>query len=79
MRSLTNSEDSDEMLHNAAFHQSLHYLLGQKQSSGKEIHFIRKLLTLTPQYIQWTIPSLLYQTRRKNLLVHKGLRKFTGI
>ena len=23
-------------------------------------------------YIQWTIPTLLYQTRRKNLLVQKG-------
>ena len=28
---------------------------------------------MTPQYVQWTIPSLLYQTRRKNPLVHKGL------
>ena len=26
---LANSEDSDEMLHNAAFHLSLHYLLRQ--------------------------------------------------
>ena len=28
---------------------------------------------MTPRYIQWTIPSLLYHTRRKNPLVHKGL------
>ena len=28
---------------------------------------------MTPQYIQWTTPSLLYQTRRKSPLVHKGL------
>ena len=33
MCSLANSEDSDEMPHNAAFHQGLHYLLKQKQSS----------------------------------------------
>ena len=26
---------------------------------------------MTPQYVQWIIPSLLYQTRRKNPLVHK--------
>ena len=26
---------------------------------------------MTPQCIQWTIPSLSYQTRRKNPLVHK--------
>ena len=30
---------------------------------------------MTPRYIQWTIPSLLYQTSRKNSLVHKGLMK----
>ena len=28
---------------------------------------------MTPQYIQWTIPSLLHQTNRKNPLGHKGL------
>ena len=28
---------------------------------------------MTPQYIQWTIPSVLYKTRRENPLVHKGL------
>ena len=27
---------------------------------------------LWPQYIQWTIPSVLHQTRRKNPLVRKG-------
>ena len=35
---LANSEDPDEMLHNAAFHQGLHYLLQLKQPSGTEIH-----------------------------------------
>ena len=39
MHSLANSEDPDEMLHNAAFHQGLHCLLLQKQSSVKEIIF----------------------------------------
>ena len=28
---------------------------------------------MTPQYLTWTITSLLYETRRKNPLVHKGL------
>ena len=27
----------------------------------------------TSRYVQWAIPSLLYQTRRKNPLVYKGL------
>ena len=29
---------------------------------------------MAPQYVQWTIPSLLYQNRRTNPFVHKGLR-----
>ena len=34
---LANSEDSDEMQHNAAFHQGLHCLLRIKKPSGTEI------------------------------------------
>ena len=36
MGTLTNSEDPDEMQHNAAFHQGLHCLLRLKQQT--EIH-----------------------------------------
>ena len=36
---LANSEDPDEMQHNAAFHQDLHCLLRSKQSLGTEIHY----------------------------------------
>ena len=46
MGTLTNSVSPDEiiqMLHNAAFHQGLHWLLRQKQSSEKETQFIKKL------------------------------------
>ena len=39
MRTLANSEDQDEMLHNAAFQQGHHCLLRQKGSSKKEIQF----------------------------------------
>ena len=35
---MKNSEDPDEIPHNAAFHQGLHYLLRLKQSLGTEIH-----------------------------------------
>ena len=34
---LTNSEDQDEMQHNAAFHQGLHFLLRLKQPAGTVI------------------------------------------
>ena len=37
MATLANSEDPDEMLQNAAFHQGLHRLLSYKQSSGTEL------------------------------------------
>ena len=38
---------------------------------------IRKLYPMTARCKQWTIPSLFYQTRRKDLLIYKGLS--TGV
>ena len=38
MGTLANSEDPDEMQHNAAFHQGLHCLLRFRQTSGTEKH-----------------------------------------
>ena len=35
MSTLTNSDDPDEMPHNAPFHQGIHCLLRQKRSSEK--------------------------------------------
>ena len=49
MRSLGNSEDSDEMQHNAAFHQGLHCLpLRQKRSSEKEMQYYKEIKTCDP-------------------------------
>ena len=46
---LANSDDSDEMQHNAEFHQGLHCLLRFKQPSGTEIHHnLEKNLSVTP-------------------------------
>ena len=45
MHTLANSEDPDEMPHNAAFHQGLHYLLREKQFSEKEIRFLLEIIT----------------------------------
>ena len=39
MGTLANSEDPDEMPHYAAFHQGLHCLLRQNESSGIKRHF----------------------------------------
>ena len=48
MHSLANSEDPDEMLHNAAFHLDLHCLLRQKQFSEKEMQFYLEIITCDP-------------------------------
>ena len=50
MGTFTNSEDPEEMLHNAAFHHGLHCLLTFKQPSGTEIHhnLENKMLPVTP-------------------------------
>ena len=37
---MANSEDSDEMPHNPAFHQGHHCLLRQKKSSQKEKQYL---------------------------------------
>ena len=75
MHTLANSEDPDEMLHGTAFLQDLHILLKQKQSSEKEIQFYKFLeIIISDPWIQRIILSLVYQTRRKNPLVHKGLK-----
>ena len=73
MGTFTNSEDPDEMPHNAAFHKGLHCLVRKKTDLLTKITFFLKLSPDTPRYVQWTIPSLSYQTRRKNPLVYKGL------
>ena len=45
MHIFASSEDPDEMPHNAAFHQGLHCLLKQKQSSEKEIQYHLEIIT----------------------------------
>ena len=57
MGSLANSEDPDEMQHNAAFHQGLHCLLRLKQSSGRKIHYNLENSTCDP--LKYTMGSLI--------------------
>ena len=48
---------------------------GKKDLQTKEYNiFFLKLQPDTSRYVQWTIPHTLYQTRRKNPLVYKGLK-----
>ena len=73
---LTNSEDPDEMPQNVAFHQGLHFLLGSKQSSGRETHHNLRILTSDPNH---PIKYIMDQPFLSNLSVwenpseHKGL------
>ena len=59
MGTLPNSEDTDEMQHNAAFHQSLHCLLRSKQNSGTEIHHYLENSTCDPLKCTMGIPILI--------------------
>ena len=59
MSTLANSEDPDEMLHNAAFHLGLHCLLMQKQSSEKEIQFYLEIITWDPSIYMIDHPKLI--------------------
>ena len=47
-RTLANSEDPDEMLHSATFHEGLHCLLRQNQPSDNEIKYFGRILIVTP-------------------------------
>ena len=55
MGTSANSEDPDEMQHNAAFHQGLHCLLRLKQPSGTEIHCYLENSTYDP--LKYTMGS----------------------
>ena len=44
------SEDPDEVPHNTAFHQGLHYLLRQKLSSEKKLHYHLEIVTCGPSH-----------------------------
>ena len=54
---------------------------GKKRSTDRRVLYFLKIITWHPRYVEWTIPSLLYHTGRKNPLVYKGLnfRTFTII
>ena len=57
MGTFKNSEDPDEMRH---------YTICKVKK-------IFRQKNTTPRYVHGTVPSLLYQTRRKNPLIYKGL------
>ena len=63
MDSFTNSEDPDEMLHNAAFYLGLHRLNMVKKAlqTQKSISFIYNLTSYVHDVCTMDYPSFLYQ------------------
>ena len=59
MDTLANSEDPDEMQHNAVFQQGLHCLLRQIQSSGILVHNHLEMYTCDPLKYKMVNPILL--------------------
>ena len=59
MHTLANSEDPDEMLHYAAFHQGLHYLPSQKGSLEKEIQFYLEIIACDPSIYTMDQPKFI--------------------
>ena len=73
MRTLAYSEDLDEMLDNAAYHQGLHCLLRRNPSSEKEIQFYLQNINCDPSIYTIDHPKFIVSTRGKKPLVHYGL------
>ena len=55
-----NSENTDDMLNNATFHQGVHCLLILIDLQRKKCNIFWKLLPVTPQYIQVTSQTNLF-------------------
>ena len=59
MCTLVNSDDPDEMLDGVAFHQGLHCLLRQKNSSEKEVQFCLEIITCDASIYTMDHPKLI--------------------
>ena len=75
---MANSEDPDEMLHKAAFHQGLHCLLRQNQSSEKEIIIYLKTITYDPSIYTMDHPDLTASNLMGNSICPKRVKYYRG-
>ena len=66
MVTLTNGEDRDEMTHYAAFHQGLHCMLRQNQSSAKELYFFFEIITCNHSLCTMDSPDLTISNLMEN-------------
>ena len=64
---LANSEDPDEMMHHAAFHQGLHCVLRQNKSSEKELYiFFFEIITCNHSLCTMDRPDLTISNLMEN-------------
>ena len=68
----SNSEDPDEMPHNAALHQGLHCLLRQNRSSEKELKYILEIITYGPSIYTTDHPDYCMEIYGKFQCYEKG-------
>ena len=64
---LANCEDPDEMPHNVAFHQGLHCLLRQNQSSETEIQKFLEIITYDPSIYTIDHPDFILYVYLENI------------
>ena len=65
LHALANSEDPDEMPHDAAFHLGLHCLLRQKRSAEKEIQFLFGNITCDPSIYTMDHPKFMVSNQKE--------------
>ena len=75
MGTFTNSEDPDEMLHNAEFHQGLHCLLRRKRFSDKKIQYFLKNITCHPQICTMDYPKFIVSNQKEESISIQRVKK----
>ena len=65
MHIFANSEDPDEMLLHAAFHQGPHCLLRKEQSLDKEIQFYLEIITCDPSIYTMDHPKSIVSNQKE--------------
>ena len=72
---MATSEDPGEMSQDAAFHQVLQCLQGQKQSSEKDIQYSLKLITCDPSSYTMDHPKVIVFNRKDKSITEERVNE----
>ena len=75
MGTLVNSEDPDDMLHNLAFHQGLHYLLRKIRSTEKEKQYFGEIIICDPSIYTMDHPAFIVCSFMENSIGVKRVKE----